>query len=349
MPGTIRSIEELSDYLAEKNINPAETQLDWLWQNPSRFPMRLPVFYANLINWYDPNDPLRKMVIPDPAEDAVQEYELTDPIGDHDCEVVPGLIHRYQNRCLLLLTTYCLVHCRFCFRQEVVGKVRPVQMQKILQYLREHTEIEELIFSGGDPGTFPIGFLEGLGNTFRNLPHIQKWRFHTRIPAVDPTALSDEWIETFVKLPGPQKIIAIHINHPREVTAEFKTLCQKLIQNNILLLSQTVLLKGINDNTETLKDLYEKLNLVGIKPYYLHHLDQVVTSDHFRISIAKGTQIYNALCKQLTTVLPPKYMLDLPGGFGKVTVKSLKQIDKKTYEARTFSGQVRVYVDRARE
>jgi len=347
---SIRSAAELQTYLHKKGLSWETAHLPAQALFEHGFPLRIPEFYAELIDWQDPTDPLRLMVIPDIREAEVRPYELTDPIGDHAREVVPGLIHRYPDRCLLLLTSYCLVHCRFCFRREVVGKVRPVQFQHIQEYLAQHPEVRELIFSGGDPFTFPVGFVQSLTQHLTQLTHVTTWRFHSRVPAIDPAAVSDEWIGQLQELHTQWKkrvIIVIHINHPREVTTQFKHLVEKLIAAGCLLLSQTVLLKGVNTDHKTLADLFRSLVLLGVKPYYLHHLDQVVGSHHFRISIEEGKTLFHSLRGNVSGVCMPEYVLDLPGGDGKVPVMWMHSDDHKEYQVTTFEGKKVTYVDQA--
>lgn len=348
---SIRSAVELKNYLAQQNISWEAAYLPPFELFTESFPLRIPYHYANLIHWQDPTDPLRLMVIPDVQELQPKAYELSDPIGDHPHEVVPGLIHRYPDRCLLLLTSYCLVHCRFCFRREVVGKVRPVQFQAIQKYLTEHTEVKEIIFSGGDPFTFPVGFLQSIVSHLRELDHIKTWRFHTRVPSTDPGSVSDEWIEQLEQLQnklGKKIVIVIHINHAREVTPEFLTLVSRLQKIGCLILSQTVLLKGVNDQSMALEDLFRLLTENNVKPYYLHHLDQVYGSHHFRISIEQGKEIFRSLRGNVSGICLPEYVLDLPGGYGKVPVMWLERLDQKTYKATTFDGKEVEYVDHAK-
>lgn len=310
------------------------------------FPLRIPYYYADLIDWQNPNDPLRMIAMPHKSEEIIQSYELTDPIGDHEKEVVPGLIHRYPDRCLLLLTSHCKIHCRFCFRREVVGKVRPVNFIAIKNYLLMHSEIKEVIFSGGDPGTFPVAFLDNIRRQLSGITHIERWRFHTRVPAVDPASITDEWLATVEKFSG-KKVIVIHTDHPKELTSQLKQLVDKMLQKNYLVLSQSVLLKNVNADVQTLAEFFTKLISIGIKPYYLHHLDQARGTSHFRISIAEGKNIFKALRGTLSSICMPEYVVDLPGGFGKVPVMWLEKISNNQYKALTFEGKEVVYIDQA--
>lgn len=344
MKNWISSIDQLKEYLEQKQIDPALCHLPTQNFLETFFPMRIPVHYAALIDWQNPEDELRKMVLPIAEEEDIQSYELADPIGDHEKEAVPGLIHRYPDRCLLLLTSHCRVHCRFCFRREVVGKVRPVNFEKIKEYLLAHPEIKEVIFSGGDPGTFPPAFLDNIRRQLSDVKHITRWRFHTRVPAVDPQAISDEWLEAVCKLPG-KKVIVIHTNHARELCEHVAELVQKMLDRQILVLSQSVLLKGVNADHGSLKTLFETLVKIGVKPYYLHHLDLAEGTSHFRVSVEEGKKIFRSLRGTLSSVCMPEYVVDLPGGFGKVPIMWLERVDKKTYKALTFEGKEVLYTD----
>jgi lysine 2,3-aminomutase len=308
------------------------------------FPLRIPYYYADLIDWHNPVDPLRLIAVPRNEEENIQSYELTDPIGDHDREAVPGLIHRYPDRCLLLLTSHCKIHCRFCFRREVVGKARPVNFAEIKKYLVAHPEVKEVIFSGGDPGTFPPAFLDNIRRQLSGIPHIERWRFHTRVPAVDPESLTEEWLDIAAQFVG-KVIIVIHIDHPYEVTTAVKDLVNKMLARKILVLSQSVLLKNINASVETLKIFFTQLVSAGVKPYYLHHLDRARGTSHFRVSILEGKNIFKSLRGTLSSVCMPEYVLDLPGGFGKVPVLWLESIGNSQYKAVTFEGKEVIYTD----
>lgn len=344
MQKLISNFEELQDYLSSRYHTGKNLISDSETEGIREFPLRIPRQYADLIDWENVSDPLRLMVVPRKVEENIQPHELADPIGDTAHEEVAGLIHRYPDRCLLLLTSHCRVHCRFCFRREVVGKVRPINFEAIKNYLKSHTEIKEVIFSGGDPGTFPPAFLDNIRRQLSSISHIERWRFHTRVPAVDPEYITDEWLSVAEKFEG-KKIVVIHINHPRELSPAVQQLITKMFERNFLVLSQSVLLKGVNADSETLKELFSQLVQVGVKPYYLHHLDLAKGTSHFRLSIAEGKNIFTQLRGNLSSVCMPEYVLDLPGGFGKVPVMWLEKIDESHYKAKTFEGKEVVYQD----
>ena len=285
---SIRSVEELEQFLSTLGMTWKDAQLPDKAVFLDNFPLRVPYYYAGLIDWKDPKDPLRLMIIPDEQEKHPKEYELGDPIGD--------------------------------LPREVVGKVRPVQFERIAKYLATQPNVEEVIFSGGDPFTFPVGFLQTLTAQLSHLDHIQTWRFHTRVLATYPESVTDQWIEQLAQLGkkfGKKVIVVTHINHPHELTPQFEVLVRKILAVGCLVLSQTVMLKGVNTHRETLMKLFRSLLHAGVKPYYLHHLDQVYGSHHFRVSIEEGKKLFSSLRGQLSSICLPEYVLDLQVEKGK--------------------------------
>ena len=317
--GYLSSLAEVRTWLLDQNLE--SPWIGAIQEHP--FPIRLPLHYARLIDWSDPQDPLALMVLPTAREHTVMSYELADPIGDDDHEVVPGLIHRYTNRALLLLTMYCRVHCRFCFRRDVVSQVRPVDLTAIRTYLSTHPEIAEIIFSGGDPLSFLPAFLD---QVLADLPQ-REIRFHSRIPVVDPASISLEMIQYLTQLARSTIVrIILHINHPKELSPELRSLIAQLLQNGVLLQSQTVLLKGVNDFSGVLFELWNELLNLGVKPKYLHHLDRAKGTDQFRLSFADGMKIYSRETEHLP-IHSLRYVIDLPAGHGKVDLASLTPIN----------------------
>jgi lysine 2,3-aminomutase len=341
----ISSATELAAFLKKKGSSWEQAQLPSPELLAKNFVVRIPYFYANLIDWHNPQDPLRLMVIPSALELQVKQYELADPIGDHTHEPVPGLIHRYPNRCLLILTTHCSVHCRFCFRRDVIGTPLPVDFRGIFKYLQEHQEIKEVILSGGDPATLPAVFLQRVVTELATLNHITTVRIHSRALAIDPVAVGEKWLLVIEKALQPNKVIVLHINHHREITPELESLVRRLHKSGILVLSQSVLLKGINTTVETLRELFSTLSAVGITPYYLHHLDKARGTDHFRVSIEEGKQLFTKLRGTISGHSVPDYVLDLPGGDGKVPVMWLHQISPGVYQVENFQGKTITYSD----
>jgi lysine 2,3-aminomutase len=286
------------------------------------------------------------MVVPSSFEDSAKEYEMADPIGDKPKTVIAGLIHRYPDRVLVNLTSACAVHCRFCFRKNLLCEnenvVKP-DVGKILSYMRDHKEIWEVIFSGGDPFMLKAEFLKEIIGKISKISHIKTIRFHSRIPVVDARLITGKLLAALKT--SKKLVIVVHINHPREISKEFQKVVQKFQKIGALIMSQTVLLKGVNDDTEILSELFRELVVTGVKPYYLHHLDAAKGTHHFRISIEKGKKIFQSLRGNLSSICLPEYVVDIPGGFGKIPVNSLKKIGPKTYTAKNFENKTIKYVD----
>lgn len=317
----------------------------------NHFHSLIPEFYSKLIDWNDPKDPLRKMVEPSSLENEFHKYEISDPIGDKPKTALPGLIHRYPDRMLLNLTSVCAVHCRFCFRKNLLNEpslLSKEDLTKIFDYLKTHKEIWEVIFSGGDPFMIQNALLKEVLEKLAKIKHIKIIRFHTRIPVVDPNILARNKTIQLLKNAlgkGQQLIIAIHINHPREITDEFQKTVRKFQKIGAILLSQTVLLKEVNDDAGVLTELFRRLVGAGVKPYYLHHLDIAKGTHYFRVSIERGKEIFQELQKNLSTICLPQYVIDFPKGIGKISVFWLKKNDAKIYTGVNFDGKRVTYED----
>jgi lysine 2,3-aminomutase len=261
-------------------------------------------------------------VLPSAEEDAVGSDELHDPIGDDAHSPVAGVVHRYPDRALLLLTAACRVHCRFCFRREFVGRparaLSKEQFQAAFDYLADHPEIWEVILSGGDVLTLPDAYLASVLARLRAIPHVKVIRFHSRVPAVLPDRLT-EALATLLRAHAPVYLVA-HVNHPREVTPAFAAAVGRLVDRGVPVLSQSVLLRGVNDDAAVLADLFRTLVEARVKPYYLHHPDLARGTGHFRVSIARGQSLMRELRGRISGLCLPTYVLDIPGGYGKVPI-----------------------------
>ena len=306
-----------------------------------QFSFRMPRYYADLIHWDNPNDPLLLSVMYSEKENTIQSYEHVDPIGDKPFSPVPGIIHRYKNRCLLMLTNACAIHCRYCFRKNLLDN-DSAKYEESMLYIADHQEIEEVILSGGDPLSLTDYFLENIFLRLNAIPHVGKIRIHTKTPIVYPTRITQSLIDILKRY---NVTVVIHCIHPQEFSKEFIRVAKLLMNSEIKVKSQIVLLKNINDNSEILQKLCLLCEENGIQPYQLHHLDQVTGTHHFRISIEKGLTIYNDLQKCLPAHSVPQYMLDLPNGRGKVPVQTLQKIDKNTYSVTSYFGEVVTYID----
>lgn len=336
----IFSSSQLSEYLKSKGIlyNPSELHSD----GQKHFYVLIPKYYIDLIDWSDPHDPLKKMVMPNSLEDTVYEYELSDPIGDHSHEPVPGIIHRYPDRCLLMLTNICAVHCRFCFRKNLL-ETNKAHYEDAMTYIEDHKELWEVILSGGDPFMLTDYFLKKVVERLNGMDHIRVIRFHTRTPAVYPKRVTESFLESLIS--QKQTVVILHINHPREITEEFIAAVNHMKKTGIMLLSQTVLMKDINNSAETLTALFKQLTATGVKPYYLHHLDPAAGTHHFRISVEEGKKIYQSLRGNIPGHCIPEYVIDTPGGHGKIPVMRFERFSEKEYQAMNFEGKMIRYKD----
>jgi lysine 2,3-aminomutase len=316
---SVGTVGELEGYLAERGISRDSAGIAQLAE-PAILPLRIPRYYLDLIDWSDPSDPLRRQILPLPDEQTILPDDLSDPIGDESHSPVPGLVHRYPDRALLLLTTACAVHCRFCFRREFVGvparTLRPDHFEAALAYLASHPDVWEIILSGGDPLVFPDAYLTSVLRRLRAIPHLRVIRIHSRTPAVLPFRLTPELAELLRQF-APLYLV-VHVNHPREVSPDFVRHVGYLVDRGIPVLSQSVLLRGVNDDVATLADLFRRLVEARIKPYYLHQLDRAPGTNQFRVPIADGLRLMQALRGNLSGLCLPTYMLDIPGGQGKV-------------------------------
>jgi lysine 2,3-aminomutase len=274
----------------------------------------------------DPADPIARQFLPDIAELIETEAERFDPIGDSAHEAVPGIIHRHPDRVLFKVVSTCPVYCRFCFRREQIGpgKARalsPQDFERAFAYIQAHPEIYEVILTGGDPFILSPRRAGEITHRLAASGSVKIIRWHTRVPMVDPDQVSDDFIAALTA-PGITPWVAIHANHPREFSAEAKRALARLADAGIGMVSQSVLLKGVNNTVETLAALMRGFVENRVKPYYLHHPDLARGTAHFRLSIDEGLALTRVLRAQLSGLAQPLYVLDIPGGFGKVPLDS---------------------------
>jgi len=279
---------------------------------------------AALIDRADlPRDPIARQFVPSAAETEISPAELADPIGDEARSPVKGIVHRYPDRVLLKPLHVCPVYCRFCFRREKVGPggeaLSAAELEAAIAYIRDRPEIWEVILTGGDPLMMAPRRLAGLIAALDAIPHVAAIRVHSRVPIVDPERVTDELVGALK--PGRVGVwVGVHCNHARELTASARAALGRLADAGLPLMAQTVLLKGVNDDIETLEQLMRALVTARVKPYYLHHPDLVRGTGHFRVSIEHGQALMKALRGRLSGLAQPTYVLDVPGGHGKVPV-----------------------------
>ncbi len=290
----------------------------------ARYAVAITPAMIELVDAADPADPIARQFIPRPEELVTSPDDLADPIGDGVHSPVEGLIHRYPDRVLLKLTHSCAVYCRFCFRREVVGPaglgtLSPDALQAALAYIAARPAIWEVIISGGDPLILSPRRLRRVMAALAAIDHVKVVRIHTRVPVVDPAAITDDLVEA-LKCEGKAVYIALHANHPRELTQAARAACARLVDAGLPMIGQTVLLAGVNDDPEVLGALMRAMVETRIKPYYLHHGDLAPGTNHFRTSIAEGQGLMRALRGSLSGLCQPTYVLDIPGGHGKVPI-----------------------------
>jgi lysine 2,3-aminomutase len=289
----------------------------------ARYAVAITPDIAGLIDRADPNDPIARQFVPDIAELTTTPDERADPIGDGAHSPVEGIVHRYPDRVLLKLVNVCAVYCRFCFRREMVGPGKQMlgaeKIDAALAYVRSRPEIWEVILTGGDPLVLSARRLSEIVKRIAAIDHVKIVRFHTRLPVVAPDKILSSLIRA-MKAPGKTTYVALHANHPRELTPAARAACARIIDAGIPMVSQSVLLRGVNDNVETLSALMRAFVECRIKPYYLHHGDLAPGTSHFRTSIEEGQALMRALRGRVSGLAQPSYVLDIPGGYGKVPV-----------------------------
>ncbi|CAK0774397.1 lysine 2,3-aminomutase [uncultured Gammaproteobacteria bacterium] len=260
--------------------------------------------------------------LPSPRELTIAEHERTDPIGDRRWSPLPGLVHRYPDRVLLKLTSACLVHCRFCFRRDLLADeasdMTTTGLAAALDYIRANDQIWEVVLTGGDPLTLGSGKLGRVLTALDQIGHVEVLRLHSRVPVVAPERITADLIGQLCRRAAVY--LVVHANHADELTPGVATAVAGLASAGVGLLSQTVLLRGVNDSVEALTRLMRRLVAIGIKPYYLHHLDPARGTGHFHVSLAEGQRLVAALRGRVSGLCQPSYVLDIPGGYGKVPV-----------------------------
>jgi lysine 2,3-aminomutase len=278
---------------------------------------------AKLIEPDDPADPIARQFIPDPAELVTLPQELADPIGDEAHSPVEGVVHRYPDRALLKLVHACPVYCRFCFRREMVGPggdaLTGDRLDAALAYLAGHPEIWEVIMTGGDPLILSDRRVRDIAGRLAAISHIKVARWHTRVPMVQPERVTTEYARV-LRVPGKASYIAIHANHPREFTEDARAAIARLADAGHVLISQSVLLRGVNADVATLGALMRAFVENRVKPYYLHHPDLAPGTAQFRLTLEEGQALVKSLRGHLSGLCQPTYILDIPGGAGKIPI-----------------------------
>jgi lysine 2,3-aminomutase len=319
LAATLRQPAELIDH----GLAPA-SQLADLERVAARYAIAVTPDMAVLIDTGNPDDPIARQFIPNPLELVQEAGEHPDPIGDESHSPVAGIVHRYPDRVLFKLVHVCAVYCRFCFRREMVGPGKATTLsdtayRDALDYIGAHAEIWEVILTGGDPLMLSPRRLAEIMTDLAAIDHVRIVRLHTRVPIAAPGRISAEMIAA-LKAEGATTWVAVHANHPRELTADARAACGLLVDSGIPLVSQSVLLRGVNDDPATLAALMRAFVECRIKPYYLHHGDLAPGTAHLRTTIGQGRELMRSLRGRVSGLCQPEYVLDIPGGHGKAPI-----------------------------
>ena len=318
---TIKSADDLADagLIARERHNDVARVAE-------RYAIAMTPDMAELIDKADPADPIARQFVPDVRELNAHPAEMHDPIGDHAKSPAPGIVHRYPDRVLWKIASVCPVYCRFCFRREMVGPelgetLTPEEFAQGLDYIRATPKIWEVILTGGDPFILSPRRIREVTKALNQIDHVKILRWHTRVPVVDPARVTGDLVSALKAFPKTV-YVGLHTNHARELSANARAAISKLVDAGIPVVSQTVLLKGVNDNADTLEALMRALVEARVKPYYLHHGDLAPGTAHFRTTIAEGQALMGELRRRLSGLALPAYVLDIPGAHGKVPLEA---------------------------
>lgn len=336
----INSLEEL-----EERMDLSETERKGIILSGTRLAMSITPHFFNLIDTEDPECPIRKQMIPREEEALTDPQEMSDPCGEDSHMPVPGLVHRYPDRVLFLVTDRCASYCRYCTRSRVVSGVGEqrleLQWEQAFQYLENNPQIRDVLLSGGDPLLLSDKILERLLTRLSSIPHIQFLRIGSRIPIFLPQRITPELCSMLRKF--HPLFLSIHTNHPKELTTEVKEALERLADAGIPMGNQSVLLKGINDDVETQRALVHKLLMCRVRPYYLYQCDLIKGSSHLRTSVSKGIEMIEGLRGHTTGYAIPQYVIDGPGGGGKIPLNpdyiakhNDQQVELRNYEGKHF-------------
>ncbi len=304
-------------------------------------------YYFNLIDREDPECPIRKQVIPREGEMQQAPEELLDPVGEESTMPVPGLVHRYPDRVLFLVTDRCAAYCRYCTRSRLVSNAQDYnfhpEFEQGLQYIESHPEVRDVLISGGDPLLLSDKKIDTLLSRLRAIPHVEFIRIGSRIPIFLPQRITPELCEIFKKH-GPIWM-SIHTNHPSECTQELKEACDRLSFAGVPLGNQSVLLQGVNDSVEVMRSLIHRLLMMRVRPYYLYQCDLITGSSHFRTVVEKGVEIIRGLRGSTTGYAIPQYVIDAPGGGGKIPINPnyIEAIEDGVVKLRNYEGRSFAY------
>ena len=336
----ITTLEQVKEIL---NLAPEE--IEGIKHSKGRLALAVTPYFVSLMDPTNPNCPIRKQAIPRIEECHLSKNDMVDPCGEDKDSPVPGLVHRYPDRVLLLVTDQCATYCRYCTRRRLVGSnERPItqgNFEEVLKYLKSHKKVRDVLLSGGDPLLLENERLEEILSRLRAIPHIELLRIGTRAPVTLPQRITVGLVRMLKKF--HPLMISIHFTHPKEISDAVKRACSELADGGIPLGSQTVLLKGINDKPYIIKKLVQELLKIRVRPYYIYQCDLATGTEHFRTSVATGIQIIEKLRGHTTGYAIPTYVVDAPGGGGKIPIEPVYMISRgkgkvvlRNYEGKTF-------------
>jgi len=340
----ITTVEQLA-----RKIKLTEKEKQEIKKVTGKFRMGISPYYLGLIVQNDPDCPIRKQAIPSINELTVRKEELIDPLGDEKRSPIKGITHRYPDRLLLYPTYQCASYCRHCFRRRIVGRadktLTPKETAEAIDYIKKHGEVKEVILTGGDPLVLQDKEIADLLGKLKKIKHLRWLRIHTRVFVTLPCRITPKLVK-ILKSAKPLYIVT-HVNHPKEITPQFKRAVSRVLNAGIPVLNQGVLLRGINDDVKTMKELLYGLSESGVKPYYLHQCDLAQGISHFRTSVRTGINLLRQLRGFISGMAIPVYMIDSPGGFGKVPVgyNYIKSYRGKVIRLETFRGKVIDYTE----
>jgi len=320
-------------------------EIEGIKHSKGRLALAVTPYFASLMDPFNPNCPIRRQAIPRIEEIHLSKNEMVDPLGEDKHSPVPGLVHRYPDRVLLLVTDQCAVYCRYCTRRRLVGShersITQGNFEEVLRYLKSHRKVRDVLLSGGDPLLLENERLEEILSRLRALPHIELLRIGTRVPVTLPQRITGGLVRMLKKY--HPLMISIHFTHPKEITDAVKRACNELADGGIPLGSQTVLLKSINDKPYIMKKLVQELLKIRVRPYYIYQCDLAMGTEHFRTSVATGIQIIEKLRGHTTGYAVPTYVVDAPGGGGKIPLqpdyvvsRGKGKIALRNYEGKIF-------------
>ena len=338
----VTTLEQLREIL---ELTPEE--VEGIQHSKGRLALAVTPYFVSLMDPVNPNCPIRRQAIPRIEEFHVSKSDMVDPCGEDKDSPVPGLVHRYPDRVLLLVTDQCAAYCRYCTRRRLVGSheksITQGNLEEVLKYLRSHRKVRDVLLSGGDPLLLENERLEEILSRLRTIPHLELLRIGTRAPVTLPQRVTPGLVRLLKKY--HPVMMSIHFTHPKEITDAVKKACGELADAGIPLGSQTVLLKGINDKPYIMKKLVHELLKIRVRPYYIYQCDLAVGTEHFRTSVATGIQIIEKLRGYTTGYAVPTYVIDAPGGGGKIPVEPdyLVSRGKGKIVLRNYEGKVFEY------